>query len=147
LREGDRVRVRETGARGVLAEVREGAAVVEVRGVRLRLPATDLEIDPAAPAPAGRTSPSGAPVPASLNASPEVDLRGLRAEEVAARLHPALDAAVVADLTSLRVIHGKGHGILRDVVAELLASDRRIASTRPGGVGEGGSGVTVVEFR
>jgi DNA mismatch repair protein MutS2 len=115
--------------------------------VRLRLPATDLEIDPAAPAPAGRTSPSGAPVPASLNASPEVDLRGLRAEEVAARLHPALDAAVVADLTSLRVIHGKGHGILRDVVAELLASDRRIASTRPGGVGEGGSGVTVVEFR
>ncbi|HSM34840.1 MAG TPA: Smr/MutS family protein [Longimicrobiales bacterium] len=147
LRQGDAVRVRATGARGVLAELRDGEAVVEVRGVRLRLSAAELDPDrsPADTAPEGRPAPR--PPPPDIEASSEVDLRGLRAEEVASRLHPALDAAVVADLGSLRVIHGKGHGILRDVVAELLAADRRVVTARPGGVGEGGAGVTVAEFR
>ena len=151
--EGGAVLVRSTGAPGTLLELRDGAAVVDVRGVRLRVPAEELE-----PAPEtgrrGRREGDGArsraaahpPAAAAVDASFEVDLRGLRAEEVAARLHPALDAAVVADLPSLRIIHGKGHGVLREVVAELLAADRRVASARPGGVGEGGSGVTVAEL-
>ncbi len=146
LREGDRVRVRSTGAAGTLAELRDGDAVVEVRGVRLRLPADELERAPeAVPVRRGTSDPRPAPVP-DVSASPEVDLRGLRAEEVASRLHPALDAAIVADLRSLRVIHGKGHGVLREVVQRLLESDRRVANVRPGGAGEGGSGVTVAEF-
>ncbi|MGH7507310.1 MAG: Smr/MutS family protein, partial [Longimicrobiales bacterium] len=44
-------------------------------------------------------------------------------------------------------IHGKGTGALREVVQELLRSDRRIGSFRAGGAGEGGTGVTVVELR
>ncbi len=150
--EGGTVRVRSTGAPGTLLELRDGAALVDVRGVRLRVPAADLDPAPEMGGP-GRSKANPpraraeAPSPAaSVDASPEVDLRGLRAEEVAARLHPALDAAIVADLRSLRIIHGKGHGVLRDVVAELLAADRRVTSTRPGGAGEGGSGVTVAEL-
>ncbi len=50
-------------------------------------------------------------------------------------------------LPGLRIIHGKGTGALRQVVAELLQQDRRVAQYRPGGVGEGGTGVTVVELR
>ncbi|MGH7482764.1 MAG: Smr/MutS family protein, partial [Longimicrobiales bacterium] len=79
-------------------------------------------------------------------AATEIDLRGLRADEVRSRLDPAVDAALRADLPSLRVIHGKGTGALREVVAELLGQDPRVPSFRPGGIGEGGTGVTVVEF-
>jgi DNA mismatch repair protein MutS2 len=66
---------------------------------------------------------------------------------VPGRLQPALDAAITADLPSLRIIHGKGTGALREVVNDLLKGDGRVKTWRPGGVGEGGTGVTVVELR
>mgnify|MGYP000751873946 CR=1 FL=1 len=78
---------------------------------------------------------------------PEVDLRGLRVDEIEQALLPAVDAAHVVDLPSLRIIHGKGTFALREEVGRLLAGDRRIDRLRPGGFEEGGSGVTVVEFR
>jgi DNA mismatch repair protein MutS2 len=81
-----------------------------------------------------------------VNASTEVHLLGLRAEEVASALHPALDAAIQAGLPSLTVVHGKGAGILREVVAELLSQDPRVRAYRSGRIGEGGSGVTVAEL-
>ncbi|MFW5947429.1 MAG: Smr/MutS family protein [Gemmatimonadota bacterium] len=51
-----------------------------------------------------------------------------------------------AGLPSFRIIHGKGTGVLREVVAELLDRDPRITTYRPGRIGEGGAGVTVVEL-
>jgi dsDNA-specific endonuclease/ATPase MutS2 len=73
-------------------------------------------------------------------------VRGLRADEAIGRLVPALDAAYQADLRSFRIIHGKGTGALRELVAEQLRDDGRIKTFRAGGMGEGGTGVTVVEF-
>jgi DNA mismatch repair protein MutS2 len=67
-------------------------------------------------------------------------------EEVEARLIPVLDAAVVAELPWLRIIHGKGTGALRSVVRELLDRDPRVAEHASGDAREGGSGVTVVKF-
>ena len=55
--------------------------------------------------------------------------------------------AVMANLPSFRIIHGKGTGALRAQVRELLKADRRISTSRPGELFEGGTGVTVVEFR
>jgi len=147
LEVGGRVRVTETGAIGTLVELREGRAVVELGGLRLQVPAAGLAPESAgaqATAPSLRGSGWSAP---DFDASPDVDLRGYRADEVAGRLQPAIDAAVQAALPSLRIIHGKGTGALRQVVADLLRSDGRVASFRPGGIGEGGSGVTVAELR
>lgn len=143
---GDYVRVAATGAAGHVVELREGRATVESGGLRLHVPATDL-------VPASRPVPVG-PVRGEGNAwtgpdvepVTEVDLRGLRAEEVQARLSPALDAAMRSELPDLRIIHGKGTGVLREVVAELLRSDPRVQRFRPGELGEGGTGVTVAEF-
>jgi DNA mismatch repair protein MutS2 len=58
-----------------------------------------------------------------------------------------LDAAIRADLPSLRIVHGKGTGALRALVAETLKSDPRIKSFRSGTITEGGAGVTVAELR
>jgi DNA mismatch repair protein MutS2 len=159
LEEGMAVRIASTGAKGTVVELRDGRATVETGGIRLDLKAADLEVldEPASrsgsgPGAPGRgagsksTSGSGGWSGPRVEASHEVHLLGLRAEEVESELLPALDAAIQAGLPSLRVVHGKGHGILREVVGELLDRDPRVTSYRAGGIGEGGSGVTVVEL-
>ncbi len=146
LEEGSRVRVAATGARGVLIELRDGRATVETGGVRLQVAASGLEPLAAEEEPRERRPVAAGWSAPEVDASPEVDLRGLRAEEVAGALYPALDAAIRADLASLRIIHGKGTGALREVVGELLREDRRVKAYRAGGRGEGGTGVTVAEL-
>jgi DNA mismatch repair protein MutS2 len=142
---GSSVRIAATGATGRVLELRDTKALVETGGMRMRIPRAGLTVVTAAekPRPALVRSNWSA---SDYEASPEVDLRGLRADEVVTQLQPAVDAAVRADLRSLRIIHGKGTGALRQVVAELLRSDPRVKSFRPGGIGEGGGGVTVAEL-
>ena len=76
----------------------------------------------------------------------ELDLRGMRPDEAESALMQSLDAAVRADLRSLRVIHGKGTGALRERVAEMLRKDTRVKSFRLGAWNEGGAGVTVADL-
>ena len=57
----------------------------------------------------------------------EIKLLGLRVDEAEAELTQALDAAVLADLPYLRIIHGKGTGALRELVHRVLAADPRVA--------------------
>jgi DNA mismatch repair protein MutS2 len=142
---GGRVRIQTTGGTGTVVELRDGKAVVETGGLRMQVAVSALEPLAGAAAKAPPRSHGGWTGP-ERDASTEVDLRGLRAEEVRGVLEPALDAAFLADLPSLRIIHGKGTGALREVVTESLKADRRVGSFRPGGLGEGGTGVTVVEF-
>jgi DNA mismatch repair protein MutS2 len=73
-------------------------------------------------------------------------LRGLRAGEIEDVVMQAVDSAVRADLKSLRIIHGKGTGALRERVAEMLRKESRVASFRLGAWNEGGAGVTVAEL-
>jgi len=68
-------------------------------------------------------------------------------DELIPKLQQAIDGAVQADLQSLRIIHGKGTGAAREAVAELVRADARVVSFRPGRMGEGGAGVTIVELR
>jgi DNA mismatch repair protein MutS2 len=148
---GDRVRLPgQGGTDGTVLEVRDHRATVEVGGVRLELPAADLEAIEGAPhdsaraaAPPRRERGWSGPVP---DASYEIDLRGLRVDEVSLELGRGLDAALLAELGEVRVIHGKGTGAVRSRVQELLAADGRVRDHRLGGPGEGGSGVTVVKF-
>jgi DNA mismatch repair protein MutS2 len=76
----------------------------------------------------------------------EIDVRGLRAGELDTTVLQALDDAIRADLPSLRIIHGKGTGALRERVAEMLSKDTRVKQFRLGGWNEGGAGVTVAEL-
>ena len=148
LEVGLRVRVESLGRTGRVTEVRDGKAMVETGGLRLLLPKADLT-----PLPEGDQEPEkpqrrggGGYLTADTEASIEVDLRGLRVDELELRLGRALDSAIMAGLPSFRIIHGKGTGALRAEVQELLRADPRISTYRPGERFEGGTGVTVVEF-
>jgi DNA mismatch repair protein MutS2 len=147
LQQGAHVRIAASGLKGVLVELRDDRATVEVGGLRMQVPAAGLDATETPEAPVQRKARASAWAMPDFDVSPEVDLRGLRAEEAIAQLTPALDAAIQADLPSLRIIHGKGTGALREVVNEILKADGRIRVLRPGGVGEGGTGVTVAELR
>ena len=83
-----------------------------------------------------------------MNKSPgeEIHLRGLRVEEALTKLDRYLNHAFLAGLFSIRVVHGKGTGTLRQVVREQLAKHPLVKSFRYGDWGEGGAGVTIVEL-
>jgi DNA mismatch repair protein MutS2 len=73
----------------------------------------------------------------------ELDLRGLTAAECLERLDLYLDRALLAGLHRVRLIHGKGQGILRREVQRFLESHPGVSRFRDGEPGEGGWGVTM----
>jgi len=76
----------------------------------------------------------------------ELYLRRLTVDEALLQLDRYLDAAFMAGLCQVRVIHGKGTGTLRQVVREQLGKHPLVKSYRPGEYGEGGAGVTIAEL-
>jgi DNA mismatch repair protein MutS2 len=98
-----------------------------------------LETDP-------HTAPSSE-LPEIDDAQTEIDLRGMTGEEAEAVLILAIDSAVAADLPWMRIIHGKGTGALRSRVAQVVQRDRRVARSNLAPPEQGGTGVTLVEFR
>ena len=144
---GDFVEVETLGGRvGRVVEVRDGEALVAVGALKLAVPRTALRIStPEAAAPAVSVNIRG-DMP-EVHAASEIDVRGMRVGEVEDIVMHAVDAAVRADLKTLRIIHGKGTGALRERVAEMLRKESRVTSFRLGAWNEGGAGVTVVELK
>jgi DNA mismatch repair protein MutS2 len=143
---GDLVELETLGGRsGRVIEVRDDDAVVAVGALKLTVPRRTLRRT-AREAVAVETVPLRGDLP-EVHAPSEIDLRGLRIEEMERALLYALDEAVRADLKELRIIHGKGTGALRERVAELLRGDPRVREHRLGAWNEGGAGVTVAELR
>ena len=146
LAPGDVVEVGTLGGKlGKLVEVRGKEGVVTVGSLKLTVPLASLARSRAQIPRPEVVVPVFAEVPEG-RVRTEVDLRGMRFDEVDDVLLPAIDDAVRADLRSLRIIHGKGTGALRERVTELLRKDTRARSFRMGLWNEGGAGVTVVEL-
>ena len=79
--------------------------------------------------------------------SNEVDLRGMDTVEAICVLDNYLDAAMRGNLSTVRIIHGKGTGVLRAAVQQALNKNKFIKKFRLGVYGEGEDGVTIAEFR
>lgn len=83
----------------------------------------------------------------SMTISPEINLLGQTADEAIANLDKYLDDAYLSHLHSVRIVHGKGTGVLRDAVARHLKKLSYVKEFRLGEYGEGDAGVTIVEFK
>lgn len=146
---GDRVRVSDLGIVGEVVAVHEGGELeLAVSGKRVRAPQRAVTLIEGGRPAAGR----GADVkvsragPTAATAA-EINLVGLRVDEAIPRVDKLLDEAAMTEHREVRVIHGFGQGKLRQAVAELLGGHPHVARFRPGGPGEGGGGVTVVELK
>jgi DNA mismatch repair protein MutS2 len=138
---GDTVWVAGLGTTGRVSELDGDGAEVQVGNFGVRVQRDSLERrahrEPIEPEPAA--------VAVSFHPSPgvELDLRGQRVDEVLPRLDKYLDDAFLAGLPSVRIIHGKGTGTLRQAVRQRLRNHALVNSQRPGEQGEGGQGVTI----
>ena len=83
----------------------------------------------------------------SLGAKAEVDLRGMMTDEAEMVLSQFIDRAIMANLTQVTVIHGKGTGAVRKAVHAYLKRCKGVASFRLGRYGEGETGVTIVDLK
>ena len=79
--------------------------------------------------------------------SAEIDLRGMDSVEAICILERYLDEAMRSNVSPVRIIHGKGSGVLRNAVQQSLKKNKFIKTFRLGLYGEGEDGVTIAEFR
>ena len=138
------------GLEGVVQSIHDGHAEVDVRGKRMRARIDDLRvITPKAPA--GGTAPARVHVNVAMAprdaAVSEINVIGAHAEEAVERVERFLDEAMVAELKSLRIIHGYGTGALRRSIAEFLRAHAFVANFHPAQDNQGGGGVTIVELK
>jgi DNA mismatch repair protein MutS2 len=144
LAEGDHVLVGTLDDKaGRILSVRGNDARVAVGSLTVTVPLKALTRTKGAPAPSFKLTLGDF---AEVEPVREVDVRGLRVDEVDDEVLQALDAAVRNDLRELRIIHGKGTGALRARVSEMLKKDTRVTGFRLGAWNEGGAGVTVAEL-
>lgn len=77
---------------------------------------------------------------------PNIDVRGLRAEEALQKIREFVDEAIMIDVNELRILHGKGNGILRELIQNYLRTEPAVRTCRDEHVQFGGSGITIVEL-
>lgn len=153
---GDLVWVADLNQRGTLLTPEEGGkAQVRIGSMRLAVPWQNLQRIMPAHTPAARPLVSAAALGGGVDArlrarvtiAPEVNLRGMRAEEALSRLEEYVDEACMAGLSPMRIVHGKGTGALKRVVWEYLRTQPNVSGFHHPPEEEGGSGVTIVELR
>jgi len=120
-------------------ELRVGAMrlVVDARQVTGAAQAAQVAAPPTAPSLSHQ---------ANIGAALDLDLRGMTGDEAEAATLAAIDRAILADQPYLRIIHGKGTGVVRDRVLRVVSEDRRVARHQFATREAGGTGVTIVEF-
>ncbi len=152
FRIGDAVRMIETMAAGEIIEIKDKMIQVETGSFRFFVSADKVEKISKAELrksikqgqPARETDP--VITQHKLNFKPEIDIRGVRGEEAINRVRDLIDNALMVQHSNLRILHGKGNGILRQLVREYLATVDVVRSFRDEHIELGGSGITVVEM-
>ncbi len=141
---GDTVWIASLDQIGQVSQLLGREAEVQVGAFRAKVAVAELEkrSAPQEPGPSRvRVSMASRPFPNS-----ELQLLGKRVEEALPLLEKYLDDAYLAGLPFARIVHGKGTGVLRQVVKEALSDSPLVASFKAGELNEGGDGVTVVKF-
>jgi DNA mismatch repair protein MutS2 len=81
-----------------------------------------------------------------LHFKPDIDIRGQRAEEALVNIQAFIDEAIMLNVHELRILHGKGNGILKEIIRNFLKADPAVSSFRDEHVQFGGAGITIVEL-
>lgn len=145
---GDAVIIRGIGS-GEVLEVNKNNVLVQSGMLKTRVKMGDLMLT---------KKPKKAPVQqtrsvyrttsrADSDVSTEIDLRGQAADEAVANLQLFIDKCVMNNISEIRIIHGKGTGVLRAAVSQELKGHPNVAEYRLGVYGEGESGVTIAKLK
>ena len=151
---GGIVRIDGQDTFGQVVEINGKKAVVESNSLRMTIPLERLTGTAKQKIPTGKKTigQSFSSIFDEMNEkrahfNPTLDLRGHRAEEALDMLHHFLDEAILLSEKEVRILHGKGYGILMQVIHHELKSMREVRTFHPEKVERGGVGVTIVELR
>ncbi|USK69440.1 endonuclease MutS2 [Peribacillus asahii] len=144
---GDEVKVTSFGQKGYLIEKASSDEWhVQMGIMKMKVKEADLEFIKSAQK-EKQTKPLTTIKGKDYHVSLELDLRGERYENALSRVEKYIDDALLASYPRVSIIHGKGTGALRQGVQEYLKNHRSVKRIRFGEAGEGGNGVTIVEFK
>lgn len=155
LKAGEKVRVKDNGMVGEVVKVSAKAVVVTIGNISSKMPLDKVERitsnefksavkENARPVSAVRVDSSL--TERKLNFSTELDVRGARLNDAVETVTRYIDDAIMLNVSSVRIIHGKGTGVLRDELQKLIRTMPGVASAKDEHIQFGGSGVTVVTF-
>lgn len=153
FKRGESVRVLSMNLNGTVVSLPDakGNVTVQMGILRSQVNISDLEIIEDSPSYSAKqihkTSKGKMKMGKSLSVSPEINLLGKTVDEGIAELDKYLDDAALAHLSSVRVVHGKGTGALRNGIHTYLRRQKHVKSFRLGSFGEGDAGVTIVELK
>jgi DNA mismatch repair protein MutS2 len=149
LKEGDKVRIRGQEVTGTLIQIKGANAVVQFGDLRSHLKVAQLvrsdRVDP--PATTKARSMGVDIYKRQAHFESTLDVRGMRVEELIPALTQFLDDAILLGQGEIKILHGKGEGVLRKVVREQLKKTRGVSSFADEHVDRGGDGITVVVLK
>ena len=149
---GDSVRIVSMGLKGSVSSLpdKNGKLFVQCGIIRSQVSLDDLVLLDEETITTGkmqRSSSGKLKLSKSYSVSTEINLLGKTVDEALSELDKYLDDAYLAHLPSVRIVHGKGTGALRNAVQGYLRKNKIIKSYRLGEFGEGDAGVTIAEFK
>ncbi|MBR6306946.1 MAG: Smr/MutS family protein [Bacteroidales bacterium] len=154
LKVGEKVRIKDNGMVGEVAKISTKAVSVVIGNITTKLPLDRVERITAGEFKAAAPKPSERPrqvYDSSIQErkarfKTEIDLRGERVSDALDAVMKYIDDAIMLGVPSVRILHGKGTGALREEIQKLLRTVPGVASARDEDVRLGGSGVTIVTF-
>lgn len=156
LQVGEKVRIKANGMVGEVSIVSDKAVTVIIGNIKSKMPLDKVEritsneyksAVKAAPKPVTQTTSMDSSISErKLNFKMELDVRGQRVNEALDNVMHYIDDAIMLNVSSVRIIHGKGTGALRDEIQRFLRATPGVVSAKDESVQLGGSGVTVVTF-
>lgn len=150
MEEGDRVRIMGQQGSGLILSLQGKNAVVQFGELKSTISLTKLEKVEGAfqKELAVKLRSSGINLYEKQAAfNPSLDVRGKRVEELMPVLESFMDSAILLSHGELKILHGKGEGVLRKVIRDRLKQYKQVASFKDEHVDRGGDGITIVVLK
>ncbi|MGZ5281015.1 MAG: endonuclease MutS2 [Bacteroidia bacterium] len=146
IAEGMYVRMAEGTETGRVEELRKNKALVSFKAMKTLVNINDLEVVKLAENNKLKKISGINYTEAASNFSPKIDVRGLRTDEALHEVEVQLDKAVLLNYHSITILHGKGDGILRKMIRQMLKKYDMVKDVRSEHADYGGDGITIVDL-
>lgn len=154
LKEGDSICIKGTKSNGVIERIQDNSAIVILGDMKTKIPLTKLELSEDNVKDADKQF--GGKYTGTVTRrvmdehqrsyQPDIDVRGMRGDEALLKVQHFIDDSILTGASRVRILHGKGNGILRSLIQQYLRTIPNVVSCKDENVQFGGSGITVVEI-
>lgn len=155
LKVGEKVRLKSGGMVGEVAKISAKTIIVNIGNISTKIAPDKVEritsnefktVMKDSPRPSSSSRIDSSITERKLNFSPEIDVRGERLNDALEKVMHYVDDAIMLNMSSVRIIHGKGTGVLREEIQKYLRTMPGVASVSDEHIQFGGTGVTIVTF-